>query len=461
MRQQLRRAGGFAVVATLVLAAPALGPAAAAPFAAVALLAAFVVDDGWLFELFARPADRKQQRLDGLTGFALAGTGLAVLTALPRAPMPVPVFAAAVVTLAYGRLGRQFVRESTTDQFLTTGAFVAVGFLAGTVAQAAVVAASPAVGSVSRLPTYAFLAAVGALVAALLRSVLFEDDDPLVIVSVGFLLWLFEAITPAITPLAIGVGLGVTVALGWISYALRTADVPGMLTGVLLGLVTVVLGGFGWFAVLISFFGIGGLASKFRYDDKLQRGVAQENEGARGTGNVLGNAAVALLSVVIYAGVEETTLSASLVGAELALASLAVAGVPLSSLVAVAFAGSVAAAMADTLASEVGGLFDDPRLITSLERVEPGTDGAVTWQGELAGTAGSGLVAALAAVGMSLPGAPVAAAAVVLVGGVAGMTVDSLCGAVIEGSVVGNEGVNFLATLGGATVSVLLGVVVL
>ena len=440
-------------MATLALAAPALGPAAAAPFVAVAL-AAFVVDDGWLFELFARPADRKRRRLDGLASFALAATGLAVLTALPQAAMPLPVFAAAVCTLAYGRLGRQFVRESTTDEFLTTAAFVAAGFLGGTAVQAAVAVVEPAVGGVGRLPTFAFLAVVGSLVAALLRSVLFVDDDPLVVVSVGFLLWLFEAITPSVTPAVVAAGLGVTVFLGWVSYALQTADVPGMLTGVLLGLVTVVLGGVGWFAALISFFAIGGLASKFRYDDKRERGVAQENEGARGTSNVLGNAAVALVAVVAYAAVIEVDLGASFVTGPVDLSTVSVLGIGLPAVCALAFAGSLAAAMADTLASEVGGLFDGPRLITTLQRVEPGTDGAVTWQGELAGAMGAALVAGLAATTMPVGGSATVAGAVVLAGGVVGMTVDSLCGAVIEGAVVGNETVNFLATLAGAVAAV-------
>ncbi|MFN7132546.1 MAG: DUF92 domain-containing protein [Myxococcales bacterium] len=33
--------------------------------------------------------------------------------------------------------------------------------------------------------------------------------------------------------------------------------------------------------------------------------------------------------------------------------------------------------MSDTLSSEIGGVFDSPRLITTLERVPPGTDGGV------------------------------------------------------------------------------------
>jgi hypothetical protein len=56
-----------------------------------------------------------------------------------------------------------------------------------------------------------------------------------------------------------------------------------MLTGVLLSLLTVVLGGYGWFLILVVFFALGGLASKFRYEEKVSRGVAEDRGGARGS----------------------------------------------------------------------------------------------------------------------------------------------------------------------------------
>ncbi|MXR39746.1 DUF92 domain-containing protein, partial [Halobaculum sp. WSA2] len=389
MRHRLRRAGAFAVVASAVLAAPSLGPAAAAPFAAVAVLAAFVVEEGRFFELFARPGDYEDRRLNGLAGFALAATALGVLTALPQSPMPVTVYAASVLALAYGVLGREFASESTSDEFATTTAFTVTAFAAATLGQAAVAVAADSF-SVAALPTYVFLAATAALVAALLRSVLFPRDDPIVIVSVGFLLWLLSALVAAggvVTPTLVGVGLALTVGLGVVSYVLETASVSGMLTGVLLGFATVVLGGLGWFVVLISFFAIGGLAAKFRFEEKDARGVAEGNDGARGAGNVLGNAGVALCAVVAFAA-----------------ARAVVPDTVAPTLIAFAFAGSVAAAMADTLSSEFGGLFDAPRLVTTLRPVDPGTDGAITWQGEVAGVAGAGLVAALAALAMPFGG---------------------------------------------------------
>jgi uncharacterized protein (TIGR00297 family) len=424
---RLRRAVGFAVVGSLALAAPALGRFTAVPFAVVGVLA-LVVSGGPLFEVFARPADRQDERLRGLAGFAFAATGLALLTALPRARMPVSAFVAAVLVLAYGNLGRDLVNHYADADVLAAAGFSVAAAVAALAGQFAVVVAT---GGSLALPSITFFAVAGALLAALLREVLYTRDDPLVVLSVGLFLWLFAVVGVETTLPGLAVALAVTLALGYVSFALGTASVAGMLTGVLSSLLTLVLGGVGWFAVLLSFFGVGSLSTKYKYEEKRERGIAQDNEGARGSGNVLGNSGVALLALLLFAGHEH---------------------LPVGPLVLeVAFAGAFAAAMSDTLSSELGGLYDGPRLITTFERVEPGTDGAVTVQGELFGLLGALLVAAVAFALMDL--SPLAAGAVVL-GGLLGMTADSLLGATLEGGRLNNQTVNFLATLVGALGSV-------
>ena len=429
MTSTLRRAGGFAAVGTLSLAAPELGQAAAAPFAVVALLAAFVVDEGPVFELFARPQDRRDGRLNGLAGFALAATGLAVLATAPRESMPTEIFVAAVLVVAYGNVGARAVERLWSDPGRSVAGFSFAAFLA-------VVAGQLVVGwTLGQTPDHAavvFLAAAGALVAALLRSMLYERDDPIVMLSTGLLLWLFDTISVESGVVTVSVALVVTVALGYLSYRTGTASVPGMVTGVLLGLLTIVFGGVGWFAILIAFFGIGGLSAKYRYDEKSDRGVAEDNEGARGSGNVLGNATVALVAVIGFAASTDMQMDPTLFR--------------------FAFTGSLAAAMSDTLSSEIGVLFDEPRLITTLERVDPGTNGGITWQGYVIGIVGAAVVAAVA-VGVFTFASPALAALTVVTGGVAGMTVDSILGATLEGGRVGNQTVNFFGTLAGAVVS--------
>ena len=454
MTQTVRRAGGFALVGALSLAAPFLGRAAAAPFVVVAGLAAFVIDDGPLFELFARSGDREDRTLYGLAGFSLAAAGLALFAALFA--MPTFVFVASVLVLSGGALAEAVAREWRGRRVAGVVGFVVGGTLAGAAGQLVVGFVAPAPPPALAV----FHAASGALLGALVRSVLFERDDPLVLFSTGLLLWLLAALSPSVPATGIAVALAVTAGFGYLAYALDTASIPGMVTGVLSGLLMIVLGGPGWFALLIAFFGGGGLATKFRYDRKCQRGIAEDDGGARGSGNVLANAAVALGAVLGFAA-----------------APLVPIGGELFRFV---FAGSIAAAMADTLSSEIGGLYDTPRLITTLEPVPPGTDGGVTWQGVLAGLGGAALVAGLAAL---VFGVTPAGAAIIAVAGVAGMVVDSLLGALFEdrrfdsllpgrGDAPGldrgsgslgslefdNRTVNFLATLAAALVCAALAV---
>ena len=110
--------------------------------------------------------------------------------------------------------------------------------------------------------------------------------------------------------------------------------------------------------------------------------------------------------------------------------------------------------MTDTFSSEFGGLYDNPRLITTLRPVEPGTDGGVTWQGVVAGLVGAAIIAGIGTLLLEEIGS--LGAAVVLACGLVGMFVDSFLGATVEGGYVGNQAVNMLATLAAALTGVVV-----
>ena len=117
-----------------------------------------------------------------------------------------------------------------------------------------------------------------------------------------------------------------------------------------------------------------------------------------------------------------------------------------------AFAGSLAAAAADTWSTEIGGRSPvPPRLITTWRRVPAGSDGGVT----PLGTAGGVLGAAVIAVGAALLGlVPWAASTRVAAAGVAGTLLDSLLGATLQRrSWLNNDAVNLLCTVAGAAVA--------
>jgi len=102
-------------------------------------------------------------------------------------------------------------------------------------------------------------------------------------------------------------------------------------------------------------------------------------------------------------------------------------------------------ATADTVSSEVGQAFGGiPVMITTLRRVEAGTDGAVTVLGSCAGVLGGAVVALSGGWAMRIG---MAAAMIALGAGVCGLFFDSVVGATVERrGWVGNDLVNFAST---------------
>lgn len=123
----------------------------------------------------------------------------------------------------------------------------------------------------------------------------------------------------------------------------------------------------------------------------------------------------------------------------------------------VAAAGSVAAATADTWATELGRWSPvPPRLVTTWAPVPPGTSGGITLLGTLASLGGASLIG-LAAGALGPAGHPVRVGAAVALAGASGAVLDSVLGATAERVYpwVGNSAVNLAATLWGALVSLL------
>ncbi|MGQ0534661.1 MAG: DUF92 domain-containing protein [Methanobacteriota archaeon] len=235
------------------------------------------------------------------------------------------------------------------------------------------------------------------------------------------------------------------VAVGGLAYmaaASRLLTGIGAASAFLLGVVIVASTDLRWLLLLVSLLFLSWTATRFRYAEKEARGVAEGLGGTRRTRNVLANGLPPAFVAVFSARIDEIG------GPEAA---------------AIAFASAVAAAAADTLASELGGLSDEVFLITDGRRVPPGTDGGVSTAGLGAALLGAGAVAGLAMIllGM-LPGPRVltpgpASFGIPLLAGFLGCQVDSLLGATLEtrGHLTKEE-VNFLSITAAAVLAVAL-----
>jgi uncharacterized protein (TIGR00297 family) len=219
--------------------------------------------------------------------------------------------------------------------------------------------------------------------------------------------------------------LPVTALFAALAYALGMVSRNGALGGVFVGTFVFACLGPQGFAVLALFVVGGSTLTRLGYGRKSRSGTAQEHSGRRGAKNALANCSVAVLCALL----------AAMTG---------------SDAFAAAFLASLGAAFADTAESEVGQLSGRrPRLITTLQRVQPGTDGAVSLPGTLAGIGAAGLTAALGfALGLVGDGGGVV---LVALAAFLGTIADSLIGALYPR--VGNEITNLACTLTAAALA--------
>ena len=124
------------------------------------------------------------------------------------------------------------------------------------------------------------------------------------------------------------------------------------------------------------------------------------------------------------------------------------------------YVSSLATKLADTFASEIGKAYGKTTfLITTFERVEPGTEGAVSLEGTLA-AAGGGSLLALYGLGIGLLRSWTSVGIATLAAFLA-TNAESLIGATLQEKKglewMTNEVVNFINTVIGATIAISLG----
>ena len=214
--------------------------------------------------------------------------------------------------------------------------------------------------------------------------------------------------------------------LGFITYKRKSLDLFGSAVMIIMGIVIIFSAGANWLLLIILFLVMSLLATKYSKKYKMSLG---EFEGRRTSKNVISNGVVACF-MAAFGG-----YYLPFVGG---------------------FIGAIATATADTLASEIGVLDQNPRLITTFQKVNPGTNGAVSVLGTAVGIAGAAIIG-IAAFLLGILANPLSAILVSIISGTVGCFMDSILGALFENQGwITNEHVNLLATIVGAIVGILL-----
>jgi uncharacterized protein (TIGR00297 family) len=86
----------------------------------------------------------------------------------------------------------------------------------------------------------------------------------------------------------------------FISYKMKAADMSGLLSAALMGILIIVFSDVRWFLVMLTFFILGAGFTKFKYEKKKSEGVAESKGGVRGFINVFANGLVSLCAAVLY-----------------------------------------------------------------------------------------------------------------------------------------------------------------
>jgi len=232
--------------------------------------------------------------------------------------------------------------------------------------------------------------------------------------------WLAALVINALL-IAIAQRAPVLTASGWVH--------AGVLGTLLLGC----LGWAGWWAVVLYLL-LGSLVTRIGFRRKQEQGLAEGRGGRRGPENVWGSAATGTL---------------------LALCSQLPAAP--QTLLQIGFATSFAAKLGDTFGSEIGKRWGRRTfLITTLQPVPPGTEGAISVEGTLASLLGSALMALVMMQLGLLSGWPTWL--LVSVVGLIATLLESWIGAGLQHrwSWLSNEVVNALQTLIGALLAMAL-----
>lgn len=169
--------------------------------------------------------------------------------------------------------------------------------------------------------------------------------------------------------------LAICIPLTIVAYIKNILNKRGCISSFFLGLIIGIANLF-WLFILLLFFVLSAIATKYKYSYKEERMLAEGIKGARDINSVLANGLVPMTIAIIYIIDNRYLLN-----------------IMNSDFYAILFISSVSIATSDTLASEIGILSDKTYLITNFKPIKVGTDGGISVLGEFASFFGALIIA--------------------------------------------------------------------
>lgn len=213
----------------------------------------------------------------------------------------------------------------------------------------------------------------------------------------------------------------------------------------------VIWGTLGWqgYLIIMVYFLVGSAVTRIGMAQKEAAGIAEKRSGARGPENVWGSALVGTLcalGIFVLSFGDVTTGDVTTVSDAMPI-NLWVSALWLG------YVASLSTKLSDTTASEVGKAYGKRTfLITTLKPVPPGTEGAVSLEGTLAGVVAS---VAIALIGWLVGVISAAGVGMCAIAAFMATNLESVIGATLQNKLdwLTNEIVNIINTFIGAVVA--------
>ena len=250
------------------------------------------------------------------------------------------------------------------------------------------------------------IAFIVALIATLSEIISKEGTDNLTLPLISAMFLNMTMRGTVVENLWILFWIGFSILLATSAYKAKSLSVSGTFGAIFMGSIIFSIGGLAWMIPMAVFFVLSSIISKVGRSRKSQASLMAEKHDVRDIYQVYANAGIGLISSVLFHFTQ-------------------------NDLFYITYLASLAAAAADTWATEFGTLIGKhPRKITTFQKCLPGESGGITFPGTIAAILGA---ASIGLSGFFMPGnIGTNALILVIAAGFVGSLMDSLVGATLQ-----------------------------